>query len=106
MFAESEDTSTTTTTTKGSDLLKRKLAFFFEMYDVNKNGVLEVSDFEQCAADYAVMNGFEVGSEQYQRTVDLERRIFDWIVDNGYSANNETLTLEEYQALHCVGGHQ
>jgi Ca2+-binding EF-hand superfamily protein len=79
-----------------SDLIRRKLTHLFNQYDYNKNGVLEKEDFAMVGANFARMNGFAEGSEEYEGTVKREVMIWDAILPHCDANNDGVITLEEY----------
>ncbi|BAZ53245.1 calcium-binding EF-hand-containing protein [Nostoc sp. NIES-4103] len=50
-----------------SELLKNKLAVFFQAIDVDKSGFVELEDFDHITANFARIRGWEPGSSDYEQ---------------------------------------
>lgn len=79
-----------------SELRRKKMARLFQVYDVNKSGSLEQSDFERIAANFCQIHGWQPESDGYQ--VMHQAQIAQWQQIQAMSdTNNDTkVSLAEY----------
>lgn len=59
-----------------SDILQKKLARHFRFRDLNKDGYVGRSDWEQCARNLAALRGWEPGSAAYEDV--MARHVAMW----------------------------
>lgn len=59
-----------------SDIMQKKLARHFTFRDLNKDGYVERSDWEQCAKNLAELRGWEPGSAEYKEV--MARHVAMW----------------------------
>jgi juvenile hormone diol kinase len=52
-----------------SDILQKKLAQHFSFRDLNKDGYVECSDWEQCAQNLAAIRNWQPGSPEYENVM-------------------------------------
>ncbi len=81
------------------DILLKKLTRHFHFRDLNKDGYVERSDWEQCAQNLTAIRGWEAGSSEYEDV--MERHVDMWTTfwqpaDLNYDGK---VSLEEYLHL-------
>ena len=81
------------------DILLKKLTRHFHFRDLNKDGYVERSDWEQCAKNLTAVRNWEPGSPEYEDV--MERHVDMWITfwqpaDLNYDGK---VTLDEYLHL-------
>ncbi|KAA3663579.1 MAG: hypothetical protein DWQ04_10060 [Chloroflexi bacterium] len=81
------------------DILQKKLKQHFYFRDLNKDGFVERSDWEQCAQNLTAVRGWEPGSDEYEDV--MERHVEMWTLfwqpaDLNYDGK---VSLDEYLHL-------
>ncbi|MFN8491576.1 MAG: EF-hand domain-containing protein [Caldilineaceae bacterium] len=84
-----------------SPLRTRKLARLFSLYDVDHNGFIERTDFEQIAHRTALAMDHQPGSPQYTTLYANYMTGWDRLVQLGDSDHDQRLTLDEYCAAYA-----
>jgi juvenile hormone diol kinase len=79
-----------------SELIKKKLTVFFRGLDVDKNGFVELEDFDQIASNFARLRGWEPGSSDYENLHNQVISIWKnyWI--NADINQDNKVSLDEY----------
>ena len=85
------------------DILQKKLTHHFHFRDLDKDGYVEQSDWEQCARNLIAIRGWAAGSPEYENV--MERHVVMWKIfwqpadrnDDGKVSLHEYLHLAETQ---------
>src|ERR1051325_8194916 len=83
-----------------TDFQKRKLTALFNLYDVNKDGVVEQADFEHIVQNLAAIQGFQPGSPEYTRLSADHMAVWQNIQQVSGVAGSQRVTPEEFLAGH------
>lgn len=59
-----------------SDFQRKKHSYFFQILDLNRNGVLELNDFSDMAEQVRVKLGLDLGSKEHKEIADKSTKFF------------------------------
>lgn len=102
-----------------SDFQRKKIAYFFKLLDLNRNGLLQFNDFSDMAEHVRLKLEVEEGSKDHKRIADKATRLFHQFLEDISRAEQQSIsevewvtffesklgdeedeeTLEEYQEL-------
>ena len=81
-----------------TDFRKRKLITLFDMYDVDKDGLLEQADYEQIVQKLATSLGYQPGSPEYTRLYADHVGVWNATYQLCGAPSSQRVTQEEYVA--------
>jgi len=79
-----------------SQIQKRKLTRYFNVLDVDMNGVLEKSDFVEIIENLAALRNFDEGSDEYKYIESSIMMIWENAQSYGCAVDPDKITLEEW----------
>ncbi|XP_022247278.1 calexcitin-1-like [Limulus polyphemus] len=80
-----------------SQLRKKKLLCEFNtFFDINKDGVITLSDFHSVRERICKLNGWKPGSDKYDKTEELFRDIWESLKEQADSNHDNKITQEEW----------
>jgi Ca2+-binding EF-hand superfamily protein len=82
-----------------SDIMQKKLARHFYFRDLNKDGFVERSDWEQCARNLAALRGWEPGSAEYEEVLAQHVAMWTTFWQPADQDQDGKVILEEYLYL-------
>ena len=82
-----------------SDFQKRKIAYFFKLLDLNRNGLLQFNDFSDMAELVRLKLGFEEGSKNHKKIADKSTRLFHHLLEDITPAKQQSISEEEWVAF-------
>lgn len=82
-----------------SEIMQKKLARHFSFRDLNKDGYVERSDWEQCAKNLAALRGWEPGSAEYEKVMASHVAMWNTFWLPADQDGNGKVILEEYLHL-------
>jgi Ca2+-binding EF-hand superfamily protein len=81
-----------------TDFRKRKLMVLFDMYDIDKNGLLEQADYERIGQNLAASLHYQPGSPEYARLSASQMAVWNSIYQLCGAPASQSVTPEEYLA--------
>lgn len=81
-----------------TDFRKRKLMILFDMYDIDKNGLLEQADYERIGLNLAASLHYQPGSPEYARLSASQMAVWNSIYQLCGAPSSQSVTPEEYLA--------
>lgn len=81
-----------------TDFQKRKLIALFDMYDADKNGLLEQADYEQIVQNLATSLHYQPGSPEYARLYADHLAVWNATYQLCGAPGSQRVTQEEYVA--------
>lgn len=81
-----------------TDFQKRKLTAVFDMYDVDKDGLLEQADYEQIVQNLARSLHYQPGSPEYARLYADHMALWNNTYQLCGAPDSQSVTREEYVA--------
>lgn len=82
-----------------SDIMQKKLTRHFQFRDLNKDGFVGRSDWEQCAQNLAALRGWEPGSAEYQEVMNRHVAMWHTFWQPADQDKDGKVSLEEYLHL-------
>ena len=79
-----------------SEFQKKKLSLAFNKYDISKDGVITLSDFEEIAQKVAQKLGVNSGSPEHDKITAAYRALWDGYFKPADVDGNNQVVLEEY----------
>jgi Ca2+-binding EF-hand superfamily protein len=83
-----------------SHFQRRKLNHLFDMYDADRNGFLEQSDYEQMAKNHAEISGFALDSPQLAHVHALNTELWNSVRQFSSDRDRKHVTREEFVAAY------
>lgn len=79
-----------------SEFQKKKIAYFFKLLDLNRNGLLQFNDFSDMAELVRVKLGFEERSKDHKKIADKATRLFHQFLDDISPAEHQSISEAEW----------
>jgi len=84
-----------------TELQKQKLTYYFQAFDLDKNGVLEESDFDRIVDGYAEAYNITKDSATYQEiSSTFAKGRWNFLVKNVDTNTDKKVTLDEWLSYH------
>ncbi len=83
-----------------TELQTKKLTYYFHVFDVDKNGVLEKSDFDKIVSSYAEGYNLTQDSETYQYISSNYAQRWDALAKDADTNADNKVSLEEWLSYH------
>lgn len=79
-----------------SDFQKKKIAYFFKLLDLNRNGLLQFNDFSDMAEQVRLKLDFEEGSKNHKKIAEKATRLFHQFLDDISPAEQQSISEKEW----------
>ncbi len=79
-----------------SEFQRKKLHYFFELLDLNRNGLLQLNDFSDMAEQVRLRLELEEGSRAHKTIADKATRLFHQLLTDISPQESQAITQEEW----------
>lgn len=86
-----------------TELQQRKLTAVFKGFDSDKNGAIEIADFQRVATQLCHLRGVGPGAAGYEKTVQAFTRGWEGVRQVADTNRDDRITLDEWLAFHAQG---
>jgi len=83
-----------------SDLQKKKLTRVFHVFDIDKNGFVEKSDYQAIIDNLASVRGYAQGSEGYQGLYTKQMMVWEGLASKADKSHSGKVNLDEWIGFH------
>ena len=79
-----------------SSFQQKKLVYFFQLLDLNRNNLLEINDFSDMVEQVRARLDFEEGSKEHKNIADKATRFFHQLVSDVSPKNQQAISEKEW----------
>lgn len=79
-----------------SDLRREKLSYFFDLLDLNRNGLLQFNDFSEMAEQVRLRLEFEEGSKEHKNIADKAIHLFHQLLHDISPKETQSIQKKEW----------
>src|SRR5919202_6214391 len=84
-----------------TELQKKKLSYYFQAFDIDKNGFLEEQDFERIVDAYAEVYNLKKNSEAYQYiSLNFAKKRWEYLAKEADTNTDNKVNLDEWFSYH------